>query len=197
MGKESSEPFTSDEVRLIIEEANALGPDPEHLCLFLLHFGIHPCLVQELSGEDVKLHRLDGRDAFYLPWGRAKTGAVVRFPVMEEDLPWIVEFLDRTPFGSRWSIDRQLTRIQSRLEKRGYSINVCARRFRHTCAVFLLQRGFPEVLVRILLRVTPKTLETYGKYRFETVYTMLRDSQWGSYLGPPPQFSGTVAKPVE
>jgi integrase len=181
---DSSEAFTPDEVVLILEEANGLGQDAYHLVEFLLHFGIHPSLVQKLEGDDIRKKRLDGRDVFSLPWHRTKTGEYIDFPVMAEDMLWLPDFLNRTPFGSRWSIDRQLARIQNRLEKRGYSVNVCARRFRHTCAVLLLQRGIAEVMIRRLLGVTAETLETYGKYRFETVYKELQDSAWSSG-GPP------------
>jgi integrase len=174
----SSEPFTADEVGLILEEAVGLGSDPLYLVSFLLHFGIHPCLVAYLSSDDIQKRRVDGKDVYSLNWARAKTGAEVEFPVLESDMAWLPEWLDRAPYGSRWSIDRQLTRIEERLQKRGYSVNVCARRFRHTCCVLLLQRGVPEVVIRKLLQVTPQTLETYGKYRFETVYQLVQTVAW-------------------
>jgi integrase len=176
---DSSEAFTPDEVSLILEESNGLGPDVQHLVEFLLHFGIHPCLVANLRNESIRMRRLDGQDAHYLVWDRAKTGQEIEFPVMPADMTWLPDFLDRVPFGSRWSIDRQLTRIEERLEKRGYSVNVCARRFRHTCCVLLIQQGYPDVVIMRLLGVTPKTLETYGKFRFETTYKTMIEKGWG------------------
>jgi len=184
---ESSEAFTPDEVTLILDTANELGQDPYHLVEFLLHFGIHPCKVDGLSSENIKKRRLEGEDVFFLGWRRAKTEEDVGLPVMPQDMWWLPDFLDRTPYGSRWSIDRQLTRIQDRIEKRGYFVNVCARRFRHTCCVMLLQRRIPEPVIRRALGVSAKTLETYAKFRFEVVYKMLKETGWGSPSTPPPQ----------
>jgi len=177
---ESSEAFTQDELDLILEEANGLGPDTHHLVQLLWHFGVHPSIVPALSRDELHKRRVDGQDAWGMVYRRTKTARECPVPALDEDMVWLPDFIERTPFGSRWSVDRQLTRIQDRLEKRGYHINVCARRFRHSCAVRLGEMGFLDAQIESMIGVTPRVLRTYAKVRFEDAYRKLKKGGWAS-----------------
>lgn len=189
---ESSQPYSDAELRLILDESDRLshrmaGPGRPlypvgHLVRFYLHFGIHPSVLARRGGQDLRIERQllgGGREEWYLRWSRPKTGRGVTFPVPDGDREWLPGFLGLAHPTTVRQFERILKKVERAVLYRGYKIGVNPRRFRHTAAVRLVERGIPLTDVQNLLGVSPSTLAIYASRRREDLAGALRQKGWG------------------
>lgn len=173
---ESSQPFTDDELKLIHDAAQEVG-EVDVVTMFEL-FGLHPICLARAGPENLIKTLEHGQDRHYCQWRRAKTGAPVNFPVPAGKVEWLKHYLSTNRPKTRVGYNHQLVKVQQQLKRKGYSINCAPRRFRHTLAVKLLKQGYQETLVRQLLKVHPKTLETYATLSRGSIYDQMEQKGW-------------------
>jgi integrase len=187
---ESSEPFTVEELELVIRagDASELGPYPGFLgrvARVLAYTGVHIVLFS--GGYRQKL-RPDGALEMtpieplgswairgdFIYWRRVKTNKPIPMPVSRHLVGWLGEFLDLPRPGS----DERYRQLLAALG-RSMNLQVNPLRFRHTCAVLLFHVHHVQVDdIQRMLGVTRSTLLTYIARPKWMVQRELVESGW-------------------
>ena len=192
--EESSKPFTKAEIKVILAAADRMvyvsrerERDPiffGQLVRVFLTFGLHPSVLPRLTSDNLQRRPTDRGDRTYLVWQRPKQQALrhqVDFEVPKSMEPWLPSFLDRDKPSRVETYWDWFKRIEEEVRKGGYQIRVNARRFRHTAAVELIDRGFSQIDAEAALAVDPRTLKHYAVSTPEQRGEKGEKAGWGSW----------------